>query len=59
MAEKNFCTSDYVRDPYSTANLAQIHLGGLLGKWVKYNHYLFMLFLETRLQVRPIDGFSR
>jgi len=34
---------------------------GLLGNWVKYNKKLFIytFFSETRVQVRPVDGFFR
>jgi len=35
---------------------------GLLGKWVKYNKKIFFIytfFSQTRVQVRPVDGFLR
>ena len=38
----------------------------LLGKWVKYNKnyfylfiYLYLFFSDSRIQVRPVDGFLR
>jgi len=46
-------------------NLVQIHPLGLLGIWGKYNvlvPFLFIylyLFYQTRVQVRPVDGFLR
>jgi len=42
-------------------NLVQIRLCGLPGKWVKYIDFLTYLYLfsGTRLQVRPLGGFSR
>ena len=51
---KKFVTGDYVGDTY-------IRPRGLLGTWVKYNENYFYLcpFLGTRLEVRPVDGFSR
>ena len=35
---------------------------GFLGKWVKYNNkllFIYTFFSETRVQVRPVDGFLR
>jgi len=39
----------------------QIPSRGLLGKWVKYTHFLFIyvFFSSTHLQVRPLKGFLR
>jgi len=36
-------------------------MGGLLGKWVKYNEkkIIYTFFSGTHLQVKPVDGFSR
>jgi len=47
-------------------NLVQIHPLGLLGIWVKYNVfvpflliYLYLFYSQTRVQVKPVDGFLR
>jgi len=50
--------------PTAVPNLVQIRPRGLLGKWVKYNEFFYLLIglyliSRTHLQVRPIDGFSR
>jgi len=45
--------------------LVQSKHWGLLGIWVKYNVFVPFLFIylylfpETRVQVRPVDGFLR
>jgi len=59
-----FRTTDYV--PGDTLNqiwYKSIHWR-LLGIWVKYNVFVPFLFIytffsETRVQVRPVDGFLR
>ena len=44
-------------------NLVQNTHWGLMGKWVKYNKNYFLYinpyFSQTRIQVRPVDGFLR
>jgi len=47
--------------PMAVPNLVQIIRWGLLGKWVKYNEFVFIytFFSLTQLQVRLVDGFSR
>jgi len=47
--------------PMAVPNLVQIIRWGLLGKWVKYNEFVFIytFFSLTQLQVRFVDGFSR
>ena len=36
---------DYVHDPYPSNNFGAIpYAGGFVGRWVKYNHFLFMPF---------------
>ena len=58
---------DYVHEttPYTKFG-TNTHTGewGLLSKWMKYNkNYFFYLFIpffsQTRVQVRPVDGFLR
>jgi len=59
-----FRTIDYVRDRTHALNqiwYKSIHWG-LLGIWVKYNVFVPLLFIytffsDTRVQVRPVDGF--
>ena len=49
--------------PMAVPNLVQFRRWKFLGKWVKYNEIVFLLFYVylfsgTHLQVRPVDGFS-
>jgi len=57
---KKFGTVDCIREATPCAKCRAN--GELLSKCVKYNwsfFYLYILFLETHLQVTPLDGFSR
>ena len=59
-----FRTIDYVHERTPKPNLVQIHPLGASGHMGEIEHfcgffiYLY-LFSETRIQVRPIDGFLR
>ena len=68
-ADCNKIPHDWLRPREDTLNqiwYKSIHWG-LLGIWVKYNVFVPFLFIylylfsvsETRVQVRPVDGFLR
>ena len=59
--DKKFGTVDYVREgTLYTKFDTDAPTGGLLGKWVKYNKNIIIIytfFSQARAQVRPVDGF--